>query len=410
MSSVQSFRDFICERLTAAAVEIFTAYEQTVAQYESEISRQRKLLDNNWTSPVEVHRTETPQKNVCQDVEVLSEQRLPNNERRCSADQDEPEPACIKEEPDEQGSDQEEPLPIKLETDNNPSIHPSSPPPYPVEDYTDNYMEATTDEEQNGSDHESDSGRLRFHNTPTALNQNQKESHHLDSTSSTDAAVRPTRRPRRSVVSVAPVSESQCDIKPRKKTRRRNVNGKARVGNPRRKRSGRIHTDEKPCCCEACGKGFRDNYTLSVHMRTHTGEKPYVCNTCGKCYRNRHGLVNHMRNHTGEKPYVCKTCGKCYKHSSGLSYHRRNHTAEAVYSCKICGENFRESCDLLVHMSTHTVKNLYSCKDCGKKFRLRRDLLAHMRTHTGETLYPCPQCHKTFSLSRYLIVHMRTHR
>lgn len=45
MSPGQSLREFINERLTAAAEEIFGAFEETIVQYEEEIDRQRKLLD-----------------------------------------------------------------------------------------------------------------------------------------------------------------------------------------------------------------------------------------------------------------------------------------------------------------------------------------------------------------------------
>ena len=45
MSSVAYLREFISERLTAAAEEIFRVFEVTVVEYEEEIDRQRKLLD-----------------------------------------------------------------------------------------------------------------------------------------------------------------------------------------------------------------------------------------------------------------------------------------------------------------------------------------------------------------------------
>ncbi|XP_029974988.1 uncharacterized protein LOC115408397 isoform X3 [Salarias fasciatus] len=44
MSAAQALKKLICERLTAAAEEIFTVFEQTIIQYEEEIDRQRKLL------------------------------------------------------------------------------------------------------------------------------------------------------------------------------------------------------------------------------------------------------------------------------------------------------------------------------------------------------------------------------
>ncbi|XP_029974633.1 uncharacterized protein LOC115408167 [Salarias fasciatus] len=51
MSSVQALKEFISERLTAAAAEIFTAFQQTVVQCEEEIRHQRRLLGIGKESP-----------------------------------------------------------------------------------------------------------------------------------------------------------------------------------------------------------------------------------------------------------------------------------------------------------------------------------------------------------------------
>lgn len=44
MASVETFRGFINERLSAAAEEIFRVFRNTVVEYEEEIERQRRLL------------------------------------------------------------------------------------------------------------------------------------------------------------------------------------------------------------------------------------------------------------------------------------------------------------------------------------------------------------------------------
>ncbi|CAI5676919.1 unnamed protein product [Oreochromis niloticus] len=57
MPSVQYLREFINERLTAAAEQIFLEFEKTIVQYEEEIDRQRRLLDITWKPQIKLHRT-----------------------------------------------------------------------------------------------------------------------------------------------------------------------------------------------------------------------------------------------------------------------------------------------------------------------------------------------------------------
>lgn len=57
MPSAQYFKKFLNERLTAAAEEIFRAFEETIFEYEEELNRQRRLLDNASTPQGKVHRT-----------------------------------------------------------------------------------------------------------------------------------------------------------------------------------------------------------------------------------------------------------------------------------------------------------------------------------------------------------------
>lgn len=56
MCSVQPLRDFIRERLTAAAEEIFSEVERTIGRFEEELDAQRKLLAVCLKPQVRLHR------------------------------------------------------------------------------------------------------------------------------------------------------------------------------------------------------------------------------------------------------------------------------------------------------------------------------------------------------------------
>ncbi|RVE61326.1 hypothetical protein OJAV_G00169600 [Oryzias javanicus] len=92
MSSVQSLREFISERLTAAAEEIFRQFEKTIVQYEEEMDRQRTLLDSSWKAERSTITAEIPtfpcKKEFVVTPMPLNQQRVP----------EEPELIWIKEE------------------------------------------------------------------------------------------------------------------------------------------------------------------------------------------------------------------------------------------------------------------------------------------------------------------------
>ncbi|XP_029967230.1 uncharacterized protein LOC115402807 isoform X3 [Salarias fasciatus] len=90
VTSVQALRDFINDRLSAAAGEIFTVFEQTIAQYEEEISRQRRLLEISYKPPIKLRRTESPQ------------QHIGNQKTSSSLEGEQREPPHIKEEEEEE--------------------------------------------------------------------------------------------------------------------------------------------------------------------------------------------------------------------------------------------------------------------------------------------------------------------
>ncbi|GLD49870.1 zinc finger protein OZF-like isoform X3 [Lates japonicus] len=158
MSSVQYLKEFINQRLTAAAEEIFRVLEKTIVEYEDVVDRQRKLLDNVWKPEMALYRTDLPQQHVCQEEEVLTDQQLCNQERNSSLDQEDPEPLQIIEEQEEIYTGQEgEQLVWE----------------------TDNFMLTFDHEETDHSEPEPDSDhQLLSHNSPVAESQDQEGSEH----------------------------------------------------------------------------------------------------------------------------------------------------------------------------------------------------------------------------------------
>ncbi|XP_041801568.1 uncharacterized protein LOC121612620 isoform X2 [Chelmon rostratus] len=134
MSKVQTLKAFVNQRLTAAAEEIFERFERTIAEYEEELCRQRKLLDANLNPDVRLHRA---------DIQLLlvSNKKAHREQQERSpkpAQRDPPELPHIKEEQEELWTSQEgqqlqgleeartfTPVPVKSEKDDGENLQSS---------------------------------------------------------------------------------------------------------------------------------------------------------------------------------------------------------------------------------------------------------------------------------------------
>ena len=86
----------------------------------------------------------------------------------------------------------------------------------------------------------------------------------------------------------------------------------------------RIHVSNEPVkksvVCSVCDYKCRDNYQLTVHLRTHSKEKLFNCSYCEFISSRKEDCRRHMKKCQGPK-YKCTSCGKTFKSKVAVNEH-----------------------------------------------------------------------------------------
>ncbi|XP_033491576.1 uncharacterized protein LOC117262635 [Epinephelus lanceolatus] len=343
MSTIQTLRAFINQRLIVAVEDIFGLLEKTISNYEEQIERQRRLLEDVVKPDIHTNKA---------DVRKLIVREEERHEWRTSLEQEDPMPLHIKEEQEEVWSSQQGEQLQGLEEDDITKF-PFFAVSVKSEDDEDNV--------QSSQHHQKQSEASREAEPPACSSAQQME------TTDNSHQVLPL---------YCCESETEDSTDDWKETREQE-SGSDTLKNESALNHNKPHTLKRPFGCTVCDKRFGCKGNLHAHMRSHTGEKPFTCTVCNKSFSAKVNLKTHMRSHTGEKPFSCSMCNKSFSQKKTLVIHLRSHTGEKPFSCSFCGKHFSEKGTLKRHIRVHTGEKPYSCSVCGRNF----SLLSHVKSH-----------------------------
>ncbi|XP_067115179.1 oocyte zinc finger protein XlCOF22-like [Osmerus mordax] len=429
MSKLNMIRNFLSERLTMAALEIFEVVEVTFAECQDEISRSKeenarlqRLLDVVTQPNITLHRTDVQQLSLPEPPQIKEEQELwtSQEEEQLQGLQSETTDSILTS------------LSVKCDSDQDGSVECSH--LVQVEIREGDCLPTNTTEKQIKAEPHvqhsaapepgSDSQPLSVVAPDCSAAQSLEEEKHggvmlLQNRTQNNEALPRDNRPQGSHTGEKLHQCQQSPDCPAAQSLKEEEHGgvmllQNRTQNnealPRDNRPQGSHTGEKPHQCQQCKKQFAFKSALHKHMRTHSGERPFQCQQCNKRFARKSVLVDHMRTHTGEKPYQCQQCNKQFGHKSNLVDHMKTHTGEKPFQCQQCNKRYALKGNLDKHMRTHTGEKPFQCQQCNKRCSHKGNLVKHMRTHTGEKPYQCQQCNKLFADKGNLVSHIKRHK
>uniref|UniRef100_A0AAZ1XPD9 C2H2-type domain-containing protein n=1 Tax=Oreochromis aureus TaxID=47969 RepID=A0AAZ1XPD9_OREAU len=438
MSTVQHLREFIKERLTSAAEEIFSEFEKTIVRYEEEISQLRLL---NIRPGIKSHNTGLDDQQVC------------DQERSSSLNQEDPEPPQTKEEQEKICSSEEgEQLELKqkaegihiwtgdeldllckpgvkltrigldnqqvCDQERSSSLNQEDPEP------------PQTKEEQEEMCSSEEGEQLELKQEAEGINVWTGEE--VDLLWKSGVKLTTVDLPQHDCKDEGGLTDQQvCNPKnnssldqedPSQIKGEQEKLGITQDGKPQEtgtfpahKESD--HSEPGPSSDQLLSHNSpdtdqderKDDNSHSIKsaqivsgLTVQNSKTAHLCSTCGKKFKTKSKLNQHIQTH--KRPHSCGTCGKRFSCMSHVNRHMQSHTGEKPHSCSTCGKRFHCNSDLTRHIKTHTGEKPYSCSTCGKRFIRKRHLKIHMeyhageKTHTGEKPYSCSTCGKRFYL------------
>ncbi|RVE75385.1 hypothetical protein OJAV_G00016240 [Oryzias javanicus] len=452
MSSLQSLRELINERLAAAAEEIFRLCEGTMVQYEQELCRQRRLLDICWKPQIQLQQI------VISQHHMSEEQNLYNQEKNLGVEQDQPEPPQIKEEEVDLSITQDEKhLDLKQETDTLMEI-----PTY--EEHEKSEVDLNNQQNSNvmdrqgeeGNQHEESASTPDEETDPQNRDQRKKrDRRHVQSVASShmsesqflpqhhmseeqnlfnqeknlgveqDQPEPPQIKEEQVELSITQ-DEEHLDLKQETDTlmeiptyeeheksevdlnNQQNFNVMDRQGEEGNQHEESTSTpDEETDPQNRDQRKERDRSHVQSVASSHMSESQ--CDSDVRKNVKNYTLVEQCQQPHKEKGLSHIESVKRTIIPHNLSVHTTAESDERLCFCKVCGIGFSVWYLLKAHMKTHPREKRFACKECDKSFNCYNHLETHMRIHTGEKPFTCKECNRSFTQICHLRRHMKIH-
>ncbi|XP_070549110.1 uncharacterized protein [Ptychodera flava] len=203
-------------------------------------------------------------------------------------------------------------------------------------------------------------------------------------------------------------SGSQTSKQPKRKKRRSNrpeMTEQELETHKERIRKSMI--DDKPHICEKCGKGYKTQQGLSVHLSVGICVRQ-KCKYCGLEFLYK-DWQNHLVDVHAEQIRVsqCDHCDKLFTGRSTKSHHIETQHSKGRYECDICKSVFTYQRGLVLHKQSHSEKTL-QCRHCHARFVKEAKRMEHERRVHNEVLSVCTECGETFNTKIKMIYHHQT--
>ncbi len=151
----------------------------------------------------------------------------------------------------------------------------------------------------------------------------------------------------------------------------------------------RRHENKREFECKICGKSFKTKWNLNIHRQRIIKQRE---TSSALNVTNHSKLIlswNCTRSiiHSEIKNFECPECGKVFKRNMGLKLHLVTHSDQRDFKCEICNKEFKVASSFKRHKLTQCNSKTFDCLVCGKSVKyLKQHQLTHLK-HQGTLLW-----------------------